>query len=62
MVTVNEDKASAAQEQEWIAGVGMLAGGLVGAAVHSAGYTRLECDQAPSLAPRPAERRQQPDQ
>jgi hypothetical protein len=43
-------------------GVGMLAGGLVGVAVHSAGYTRLECDQAPSLAPRPAERRQQPDQ
>ena len=46
----------------WIAGVGMLAGGLVEVAVHSAGYTRLECDQAPSLAPRPAERRQQPDQ
>jgi hypothetical protein len=30
----------------WIAGVGMLAGGLVGLAVHSAGYTRLERDQA----------------
>jgi hypothetical protein len=30
----------------WIAGVGMLAGGLVGVAVHSAGYTRLERDQA----------------
>lgn len=26
----------------WIAGVGILAGGLVGVGVHSAGYTRLE--------------------
>jgi hypothetical protein len=32
----------------WIAGVGMLAGGLVGVAVHSAGYLRLERDQAPT--------------
>jgi hypothetical protein len=31
----------------WIAGVGMLAGGLVGVAVYSAGYTRLERDQGP---------------
>jgi hypothetical protein len=26
----------------WIAGVGMLVGGIVGVAVHSAGFTRLE--------------------
>ena len=32
----------------WIAGVGMLAGGLVGVAVHSAGYVRLERDQEPT--------------
>src|SRR6266540_6573123 len=31
----------------WIAGVGMLAFGTVGVAVHSAGYTRLERDQGP---------------
>jgi hypothetical protein len=31
----------------WIAGVGMLATGLVAVAVHSAGYTRLERDQGP---------------
>ena len=31
----------------WIAGVGMLASGIVGVAVHSAGYLRLEQDQAP---------------
>lgn len=29
----------------WIAGVGMVASGLVGVAVHSAGYVRLERDQ-----------------
>ena len=29
----------------WIAGVGMLAGGLVGVAVQSAGYWRLERDR-----------------
>jgi hypothetical protein len=29
----------------WIAGVGMLASGLVAVAVHSAGYVRLERDQ-----------------
>jgi cobalamin synthase len=29
----------------WIAGVGILAAGLVGVAVHSAGYARLERDQ-----------------
>jgi hypothetical protein len=28
----------------WIAGVGMLAGGIVGMFVHSAGYARLELD------------------
>ena len=32
----------------WIAGVGMLAGGLVAVAVQSAGYWRLERDQAPA--------------
>ncbi len=32
----------------WIAGVGMLAGGIVGLAVHSAGYWRLERDQEPT--------------
>jgi hypothetical protein len=32
----------------WIAGVGMLAGGIVGVAVHSAGYVRLERDQNPT--------------
>ena len=32
----------------WIAGVGMLASGLVGVAVQSAGYWRLERDQAPT--------------
>jgi hypothetical protein len=32
----------------WIAGVGMLAGGLVAVAVQSAGYWRLERDQAPT--------------
>jgi hypothetical protein len=32
----------------WIAGVGMLAGGLVGVAVYSAGYTRLEHGQEPT--------------
>jgi len=32
----------------WIAGVGMLASGLVAVVVHSAGYTRLEGDQAPT--------------
>src|SRR6266487_3719323 len=32
----------------WIAGVGMLAGGLVGVAVHSAGYVRLELPAAPT--------------
>jgi hypothetical protein len=32
----------------WIAGVGMLAGGLVAVAVHSAGYWRLERDQVPT--------------
>lgn len=31
----------------WIAGVGMLASGLVAVAVYSAGYTRLERDQEP---------------
>jgi O-antigen/teichoic acid export membrane protein len=30
---------------DWIAGAGMLAGGLVGVAVHSAGYWRLERDR-----------------
>jgi hypothetical protein len=40
----------------WIAGVGMLAGGLVGVAVHSAGYVRLERDQeaTPRKARNPA--------
>lgn len=32
----------------WIAGVGMLASGIVGVAVHSAGYTRLEREQEPT--------------
>ncbi len=32
----------------WIAGVGMLAGGIVGVAVHSAGYVRLERNQDPT--------------
>ena len=32
----------------WIAGVGTLASGLVAVVVHSAGYTRLERDQAPT--------------
>jgi hypothetical protein len=32
----------------WIAGVGMLASGLVAVAVHSAGWWRLERDQAPT--------------
>lgn len=32
----------------WIAGVGMLTGGLVGVAVYSAGYTRLEREQEPT--------------
>jgi hypothetical protein len=32
----------------WIAGVGMLASGLVAVVVHSAGYTRLERDQEPT--------------
>ena len=32
----------------WIARVGMLASGIVGAAVHSAGYTRPERDQEPT--------------
>jgi len=31
----------------WIAGVGMLAFGVVGVGVQSAGYVRLEQDQAP---------------
>jgi hypothetical protein len=29
----------------WVAGVGMLAGGLVAVMVHSAGYWRLERDR-----------------
>jgi hypothetical protein len=37
----------------WIAGAGMLAGGIVGVAVHSASYMRLERDQQP--APQQAE-------
>jgi hypothetical protein len=32
----------------WIAGVGMLAGGIVGVAVYSAGYWRLERAQEPT--------------
>jgi hypothetical protein len=32
---------------QWIAGVGMLASGLVAVGVHSAGYVRLELDQEP---------------
>jgi hypothetical protein len=32
----------------WIAGVGILASGLVGVGVHSAGYWRLERDQLPT--------------
>jgi hypothetical protein len=32
----------------WIAGVGMLASGLVAVVVHSAGYARLGRDQAPT--------------
>jgi hypothetical protein len=32
----------------WIAGVGVLAGGLVAVGVHSAGYVRLERDQPPT--------------
>jgi hypothetical protein len=32
----------------WIAGVGILASGLVGVGVHSAGYWRLERDQVPT--------------
>jgi hypothetical protein len=32
----------------WIAGVGMLAGGLVALAVHSAGYLGLHRDQVPT--------------
>jgi hypothetical protein len=32
----------------WIAGVGILASGIVGMAVYSAGYTRLERDGAPT--------------
>jgi hypothetical protein len=32
----------------WIAGVGMLAGGLLAVAVHSAGYTRLERGHLPA--------------
>jgi hypothetical protein len=32
----------------WIAGVGVLAGGIVGLAVHAAGYVRLERDQEPT--------------
>jgi hypothetical protein len=32
----------------WIAGVGMLAGGIVGVGVHSAGYWRLEREQKPT--------------
>ena len=32
---------------QWIAGVGMLASGIVGVAVHSAGYVRLERDREP---------------
>jgi hypothetical protein len=31
----------------WVAGVGMLAGGLLAVAVHSAGYTRLERGNLP---------------
>jgi len=34
----------------WIAGVAMLAAGLVAVAVHTAGYTRLERDQRRLLA------------
>lgn len=30
----------------WIAGLGILAGAIVGLAVHSAGYTRLELDRS----------------
>jgi hypothetical protein len=32
----------------WIAGVGMLVGGIVGVAVHSAGYARLERAREPT--------------
>jgi hypothetical protein len=32
----------------WIAGVAMLAGGIVGVAVHSAGYLRLERERPPT--------------
>jgi hypothetical protein len=32
----------------WIAGVGILASGIAGVAVHSAGYWRLERDQGPT--------------
>ena len=32
----------------WIAGVGILASGIVAVAVHSAGYWRLEREQAPT--------------
>ena len=31
----------------WVAGVGILAGGLLAVAVHAAGYTRLERDSFP---------------
>jgi hypothetical protein len=33
----------------WIAGVALLASGLVAVAIHSAGYWRLERDQQPTL-------------
>ena len=33
----------------WIAGVALLASGLLAVAVHSAGYWRLERDQQPTL-------------
>jgi hypothetical protein len=32
----------------WIAGVGMLSGGLIGVGVHSAGYVRLEYHNGPT--------------
>ena len=36
----------------WIAGVAMVASGILGVAVHTVGYGRLERDQAPEPQPR----------
>jgi hypothetical protein len=40
--------ASGERPDQWIAGVGMLTGGLMAVSVHAAGYLGLRPDQTPT--------------